>query len=325
MSKAPPQELTIFLQEDDEGCVRTAIAQSNIMYRIPRDFVDSLVFENELKQAGIYLLVNEEKRTVYVGQADFRENGNGILSRMLESHGGEVDDWNVGFALTSGTPHFFGATELNYLERFFYDEAKRKGFYTVINRSRPHANDVDFSTKMVLEKFTEYVFFGLRKCLNCKVYAGWGVENAPEKAVTRKVSSSEKKDETQDAPITQRETVSVTELFFIHSDGKDAHAEAVRTDANKLIVKKGSRISQSSNLANQKGQEGSEKLRNQLISDGTIKDRVFTVDYTFNSPSTAATVILGASSSGNAKWKNKDGMTLGEILGKKGDHEISGQ
>ena len=82
-----------------------------------------------------------------------------------------------------------------------------------------------------------------------------------------------------------------------------------------MIVKKGSRISQSSNLANQKGQEGSEKLRNQLISDGTIKDRIFTLDYTFNSPSTAATVILGASSSGNAKWKNKDGMALGEILG----------
>ena len=317
MSKAPPQETTIFLQEDDDGCARTAISQSIIMYRIPRDFVERLVFENELKQAGIYLLVNEEKRTVYVGQADSRENVNGILSRMIESHGGEVDDWDVGFALTNGTPHFFGATELNYLERFFYDEAKRKGFYTVINRSRPHANDVDISTKMVLEKFTEYVFFGLRKCLNCKVYAGWGVENAPEKAVTRKVSSSEKKAETQDAPITQRETVSVTELFFIHSDGKDAHAEAVRTDANKMIVKKGSRISQSSNLANQKGQEGSEKLRNQLISDGTIKDRIFTLDYTFNSPSTAATVILGASSSGNAKWKNKDGMTLGEILGKK--------
>ena len=304
MSKAPPQETTIFLQEDDDGCARTAISQSIIMYRIPRDFVERLVFENELKQAGIYLLVNEEKRTVYVGQADSRENGNGILSRMIESHGGEVDDWDVGFALTNGTPHFFGATELNYLERFFYDEAKRKGFYTVINRSRPHANDVDISTKMVLEKFTEYVFFGLRKCLNCKVYVGWGVENAPEKASVSEKAASD-------------DNAACSELFFIHSESKDAHAEAVRTDANKMIIKKGSRISQSSNLANQKGQEGSEKLRNQLISDGTIKDRIFTLDYTFNSPSTAATVILGASSSGNAKWKNKDGMTLGEILGKK--------
>ena len=98
------------------------------MYRIPRDFVERLVFENELKQAGIYLLVNEEKRTVYVGQADSRENGNGILSRMIESHGGEVDDWDVGFALTNGTPHFFGATELNYLERFSMMQRSGKAF-----------------------------------------------------------------------------------------------------------------------------------------------------------------------------------------------------
>lgn len=61
-----------------------------------------------------------------------------------------------------------------------------------------------------------------------------------------------------------------------------------------------------------------EKIRQQLIEDGVIVDRVFIEDYIFNSPSTAAAVILGTASSGNATWKDKNGTTLGEINSGKG-------
>ena len=83
-----------------------------------------------------------------------------------------------------------------------------------------------------------------------------------------------------------------------------------------MIVKKGAWISNACNLANQKGQAKYDELRNQLISDGTVKDRIFTTDYTFSSPSAAATVILGTSASGKEKWKNKDGVMLGDIVEK---------
>ena len=133
-----------------EGCIRVVAIPHITIYRIPHDFAQNLTGEPELKQAGIYLLVNAENRTFYVGQADSRDNGNGLLGRMLEKHSNPViDDWTVGYALTSGTPHFFGATELNWLERFFYDEAMKAGTYSLLNGNRPHASDVSFSTRTI--------------------------------------------------------------------------------------------------------------------------------------------------------------------------------
>ena len=40
---------------------------------------------------------------------------------------------------------------------------------------------------------------------------------------------------------------------------------------------------------------------------------IFTQDHVFNSPSTAAGVILGRSAKGRIEWKNKEGKTLKEI------------
>ena len=275
--------------------------------------------------------------------------------------------------------------------KVFNDEAMKAGRYTVLNGNRPHANEVSFSTRTLLNSYVDFAFFLLEEELHCDAFEP--VKKTTSRPHKQKMAvqkddsvgeiqsvtdSQDTVAETQDAPVPQDNAAeiqsapdsqdhSVVELqrasdpkdnnmaspqvtsssqsstvlldnsvaeilhsttteennetcsepFFIHNDSKDAHAEAVRTDDNKMIVKKGSRISQSSNLANQKGQDSKEKLRNQLISDGTIKDRIFTVDHQFSTPSAAACVILGTSSSGNEMWKNKDGVTLGEILGKK--------
>ena len=115
-----------YLHGTVDGCVRVVAIPHITAYRIPRDFARNLQDEQELKQAGIYLLVNEEEKTIYVGQADLRDNGKGVLARMVKPHPSkkvDVDNWTTGYALTCGTPHLFGATELNYLERYFYDKA----------------------------------------------------------------------------------------------------------------------------------------------------------------------------------------------------------
>ena len=356
-----------FMHGTKEGCLRVTAVPHIILYRIPRDFASNLTAESELKQAGIYLLMNTVANTIYVGQADSRDNGNGVLGRMLEPHTkkNEIDKWDVGYVLTNGTPTFFGATELNWLEQFFYDEAMKAGRYTVLNGNRPHANEVSFSTRTLLNSYVDFAFFLLEEELHCDAFEPvkkttsrphkqkmavqkddsvgeiQSVTDSQDHSVVELQRASDLKDNNMASPqvtsssqsstvlldnsvaeilhstTTEENNETCSEPFFIHNDSKDAHAEAVRTDDNKMIVKKGSRISQSSNLANQKGQDSKEKLRNQLISDGTIKDRIFTVDHQFSTPSAAACVILGTSSSGNEKWINQDGVTLGEILGKK--------
>jgi hypothetical protein len=58
-------------------------------------------------------------------------------------------------------------------------------------------------------------------------------------------------------------------------------------------------------------------LRQTLLAQGVLKEAgtvyQLTQDYTFNSPSTAAGVLLGRSANGRAEWKDARGRTLKEI------------
>ena len=102
----------------------------------------------------------------------------------------------------------------------------------------------------------------------------------------------------------------------LKSKEKDCHATGVLQKKKTILVKAGSKISMQSRLHLQSGMKKNEQLRAQLIESGVIKDRVFIEDYLFNSPSQAATVILGASFSGNDRWRDLNGVTLGKRMGK---------
>lgn len=289
---------TVYMHASMEGCIQVAAKPLIKIYRIPRDFADSLVNEPDLKQAGIYLLINRNDHTLYVGQADARDNGNGVLRRMLEPHTKkkEIDQWDVGYALISGTPQFFGATELNYLERFFYDEAVKIGKYQLLNGNKPHSSSIGMATQLTLRNYTDHAFFLLENVVGCDAYAKQKPTISPQGG--------------SQTGITQ----STGLVLYVDSKKSNAHAEGILLDGNKMLVRIGSRLSTYSNLQNQKRQAGMEKIRQKLIDDGVVVDRIFTADYEFNSPSTAAAVILGTASSGNEKWKDAYGVPLGEIL-----------
>ena len=58
-------------------------------------------------------------------------------------------------------------------------------------------------------------------------------------------------------------------------------------------------------------------LRQELIGNGVLAMQgalyLFTQDYSFSSPSTAAAVVLGRSANGRIEWKAADGRTLKEL------------
>lgn len=58
--------------------------------------------------------------------------------------------------------------------------------------------------------------------------------------------------------------------------------------------------------------QGYAALRDQLIRNGIIKNRLFTGNYEFDSPSAAAAVILGRSANGRREWIKLDGRTLAQ-------------
>ena len=58
-------------------------------------------------------------------------------------------------------------------------------------------------------------------------------------------------------------------------------------------------------------------VRQNLITSGVMQPQddhyVFTQDYSFSSPSTAAAVVLGRSANGRVEWKDSSGRTLKSI------------
>ncbi len=57
--------------------------------------------------------------------------------------------------------------------------------------------------------------------------------------------------------------------------------------------------------------------REKLVASGVLEERngeyVFTQDYLFSSPSTAAAVVLGRSANGWIEWKDDNGLTLDDV------------
>ncbi len=277
-----------YLTDSVDGCVRIASKTAGaIIYQVPHSSAKQFMDIYELQQAGIYLLINREKRTVYVGQADRRDNKNGVLARMIEPHSDKIDGWDFGYSIISNIRGFLFSTELNYLERYFYDEAKKANKYEVLNGIRPHSQE-NFLLTEDTKPFIDCVLFLLKEHCKLDVFE-----------MSSKTSDKTKVGNDDDS-----------------SSGKQFHlkngAKFTYTAGGKSLVKIGTPINPENHLPDHKGQEHNARLREKLTSDGTIVDNHFTKDYIFNSPSQAACIILGRSANGNDEWLDENGIKLGK-------------
>ena len=104
---------------------------------------------------------------------------------------------------------------------------------------------------------------------------------------------------------------STSESLIISSKGIRATGFAIN---GKFAVKSGSQAISTHALSASNGCIG---LRDSLVQQGVLDSAsdpwTFTQDYTFESPSMAASAILGRSANGRIEWRNKDGITLKQI------------
>lgn len=84
-----------------------------------------------------------------------------------------------------------------------------------------------------------------------------------------------------------------------------------------FVVKAGSQATGETAPSMQQHVRGMYDLRQELINNGVLQDDngnfKFSQDYAFNSPSTAAAVVLGRSANGRIEWKDASGKTLKEL------------
>lgn len=127
------------------------------MYRIARNDLQNYTNDQALKNCGIYFLVGVQNGipAVYVGQANSRNNGKGVLGRVIEHDKSTEAYWNEALLIYSRSNSLY-ATELNYLERSLWDKIQ-KGSYKVINASKPAPGNCSSITQVTMDRFIEGV------------------------------------------------------------------------------------------------------------------------------------------------------------------------
>jgi hypothetical protein len=245
--------------------------------KIPRTEVSACDRE-DIKGVGIYFLICQEDDgtdSVYIGEA---ENVLDRLTQHLRDYqsGKEKYYWN--------TAVIFVGRDLNkalirYLENRFVEIAKECGRYTVLTKNTYKNTVLKEAQIASMEEFIDNVKI-LINTLGYKVLVP--------------------------VPKANDETI------YLYCKGSGASAKGF-VSAGGFTVLEGSTVSDHTVPSLETKGKSYYNLRNALIKDGTISDRVFTRDYEFKAPSAASAVILGHTSNGNVDWKTADGVKLKDL------------
>ena len=245
--------------------------------KIPRTEVSSCE-RDDIKGVGVYFLICQEDDgtdSVYIGEAE------NVLDRLTQhlrdfQSGKEKYYWNTA-VLCVGRD--LNKALIRYLENRFVEIAKECGRYTVLTKNTYKNTVLKEAQIASMEEFIDNVKI-LINTLGYKVLVP--------------------------VPKANDETI------YLYCKGSGASAKGF-VSAGGFTVLEGSTVSDHTVPSLETKGKSYYNLRNALIKDGTISDRVFTRDYEFKAPSAASAVILGHTSNGNVDWKTADGVKLKDL------------
>lgn len=233
---------------------------------------------DEMSQPGVYVLIGPGESglpRIYIGEAD-------VLKNRLRNHQRNKDFWTRFVAFTS-TDENLNKAHIRYLESKLVALARRANQWEIDNSTDPAEPSLSEADRADAEWFLGemlviYPILGV-DAFEAAADESPGVEGG--EILTLKQRGAEGKGrETKDG-------------FVVHSGSK-------------------ARASETSSI-----HEYLRELRNQLLEMGVLSldgdHLVFTQDYRFASPSTAAGVMVGSAANGRVAWKTPGGKTLKEI------------
>jgi hypothetical protein len=232
---------------------------------------------SELQSPGIYILVGENEDStlprIYIGQAD-------PLHRRLSQHYAQKDFWSWGVCFTS-RDQSLNRAHVIYLEDRLIDLAQEAKQATLENDTGSPSAQLSEPDQADAESF-------LQDMLSIFPLVGLSAFERPKR----------------DSQLPKKK-------LFISSKGIKAEG---MEDTKGFVVKAGSRAA---------GDEAASihqymmTMRRDLVDQRILKSEgegyVFSEDYAFRSPSTAAGVVLGRNANGRTEWKDANGRTLKEL------------
>ena len=273
-----PYSIKIFLPGGDPDGLRT-IEKSNWSGAgivIPRALITEARQRREASRTGVYVLVGPPEDS---GLPRIYVGEGDPIKPRLEQHAAKKDFWTSCIAFTS-KDEILNKAHVQFLESRLVELATKAKRCLLDNSNVPALPSLSESDAADAEGF-------LSEILLCCPLLGLSVFSA--------TSTPQKSGK------------------MLYLAGKGTKAQGMETSEG-LLVQAGS--------GSAKGEAPScsqyiRALRATLLSNGVLKPAgegyVFTQDYMFNSPSTAAGVVLGRSANGRIEWKSKTGKTLKDL------------
>lgn len=243
----------------------------------PRTRYRDLRARSDLEGPGVYLLIGPTESGLLSSRVYIGETDD--LPSRLDIHNNKKDFWNRAVVFTSKDANLNKA-HTRYLEARLIELAKRANRAELDNGNVGSQNSLSEPDTAEVEAFLDEMLL---------IYPVLGVQ------VFQK---------------TEEQPSSSVRLFLT---GEDTKAEGTET-ANEFVVYAGS-LARAASVRSFPAYGA--QLRAALLDKGLFVEEGdhlhLTEDFAFTSPSTAATVMLGASANGRDAWKTTDGQTLKEL------------
>lgn len=245
----------------------------------PRTEFEDLLNRKEAEQSGVYFLFGSDSKrgdpVVYIGEAE-------VIRDRLKQH--RVRDFNSAVIFVS-TDESLTKAHVRYLENRLLQEAKNADRYQLGNLNSSNAK-LPESDRGDMEVYLSRIRLVLP-------VLGWDLFTPVSGSIAS--ASSQK------------------ELLF---KTKGAVAHGKRTD-NGFVVFKSSTACLELEPSAKTQHPYVVRLRTKLDQDGTLVRKndllEFAKDSEFDSPSAAASVVLGGGVNGLTAWKDQHGITLKEL------------
>jgi len=242
---------------------------------IPRSKLNNIEDRKELDSVGIYFLFGENDD---LGKPTVYIGEAENLIKRLKQHNSSKDFWNTAIAFFSEKNNLNKA-HVKYLENYCCMMANRVNRCNLENSVNPtKSNITEADENFVLSLFEDInVLLGT---LGYPIFEGVIKEANNKQYICQRRNANAKGEYNEDG--------------FVIFKGSKANLEATSSCP-----------------------EGIKRFRQSLIDKKVLSKEggsyIFNEDFMFNSPSTAAAVVIGASSNGWIEWKNSEGKTLGDI------------
>ncbi len=288
--------ISLFLIDGNvQGRIKCTLANwTGVVYKLPRTELEKSRERRDLNQSGVYFLFGHDEENdqdmVYIGQAGFRKNKEGILNRLIEHRNSPDKEYWTNAVVFTTSNNSFGPTEISYLENEFTKLATNANRFIIKNANEPNRGNL---TEEKESELLEYVGFSkiAMGALGYKVFEPY------LKPLTVENDSLEKEDNFE------------RKLFYKRYSNKSKQfiTGACIQTSEGYVVLPGSKVEL---IDSKKIPVGVKKKREKanIDSEGILQEEVL-----FSSPSYAAAFLIGAHTNGRAEWKDENGLSLNDI------------